>query len=148
VIFLAGILVSGCRQQQPHDFLAPGKWLDLTYDYSSDTIYWPTGKPFELEVESLGRRALALPGDLTKSADVVRLVEGTLSHFGRIDVLINNAGGLIARRGLADVTEDFYRAVMDVNVLTAILCARAVVPGIPSRQFSSASTARSLLSCS
>jgi len=55
VIFLAGILVSGCRQQQPHDFLAPGKWLDLTYDYSSDTIYWPTGKPFELEVESLGR---------------------------------------------------------------------------------------------
>jgi 3-oxoacyl-[acyl-carrier protein] reductase len=104
---------------------------DIAIHYHSSE---PDAEALVVEVESLGRRALALPGDLTKSADVVRLVERTLSHFGRIDVLINNAGGLIARRGLADVTEDFYRAVMDVNVLTAILCARAVVPGMIARR--------------
>jgi len=48
--------------------------------------------------------------------------------LGRIDILVNNAGGLVDRHALVDVTEEFYRAVLDVNVLTTILCCRAVAP--------------------
>ncbi len=37
------------------DLLMSGTWIDLSHDYSSETIYWPTAKRFELQVESAGR---------------------------------------------------------------------------------------------
>ena len=45
----------GCQGASAPDLLSSGTWIDLSYDYSSDTIYWPTAKPFRLEVESVGR---------------------------------------------------------------------------------------------
>jgi kynurenine formamidase len=45
----------GCQRAAVPDLLTSGTWIDLSYDYSPDTIYWPTAKPFQLQVESAGR---------------------------------------------------------------------------------------------
>jgi 3-oxoacyl-[acyl-carrier protein] reductase len=85
------------------------------------------------EIESLGRRAATFGGDLTRGAEVARVVGGAHAHFGRIDVLVNNAGGLLGRHALTDMPEAFFHDVMNVNVLTTFLCCQAVAPGMIAR---------------
>jgi len=85
-------------------------------------------------IAALGRQSAVFQGDLTRSADVARVVEGATARFGRIDILVNNAGGLLGRQALVDMTEAFYHAVLDVNVLTTFLCCRAVAPGMIARR--------------
>ena len=86
------------------------------------------------EIKSLGRHAAVFQGDLTKSADVARVVDGAIARFGRIDILVNNAGGLLGRHALVDMPEAFVHAVLDVNVLTTFLCCKAVAPGMIARK--------------
>ena len=86
------------------------------------------------QLKSLGRQATVFEGDLTKGADVRRVVDGALAQFGRIDILVNNAGGLLGRHGLIDMPEEFFHAVIDVNVLTTFLCCQAVAPGMIARK--------------
>jgi citronellol/citronellal dehydrogenase len=79
------------------------------------------------EVEKLGRRALAVPCNVREFQDVERLRDDTLRAFGRIDVLINNAGAIfVADTG--DWPAGKFDLVMDVNVRGAFLCSRAVLP--------------------
>ena len=85
------------------------------------------------EIKALGRHAAVFQGDLTKSADVTRVVDGANARFGRVDILVNNAGGLLGRHGVAEMPEAFYHAVMNVNVLTTFLCCQAVAPGMIAR---------------
>jgi 3-oxoacyl-[acyl-carrier protein] reductase len=82
------------------------------------------------EIKALGRHAAVFQGDLTKSADVARVVDGANARFGHIDILVNNAGGLLGRHALVDMPEAFFHAVIDVNVLTTFLCCKAVAPGM------------------
>ncbi len=82
------------------------------------------------QVRALGRRALPLEGDVSKNADVHRMVEATLLEFGRIDILINNAA---FRRGEDRVTvdkldEDVWRRVLEVKVTGAFLTSKAIAP--------------------
>ena len=79
-------------------------------------------------VKGLGGEALAVPTDVTDSEQVNRLVSTALDHFGRVDVLINNAGAVQenVRKPLWDITDDEWRMVMDVNLNGAFYCARAV----------------------
>ncbi|MFV1980505.1 MAG: cyclase family protein, partial [Rhodothermia bacterium] len=60
ILFVAGaaILLTGCseKQQQPLDF-ATGTWHDLSYDLSSETVYWPTAEPFKLDTVAYGETA-------------------------------------------------------------------------------------------
>ena len=81
------------------------------------------------EVESRGRTALIQGTDVTDAAQVEALVAATLSRFGRIDILINNAG--IGRFGPVDAlpVEDFD-AMVAVNLRAPFLCTRAVVPAM------------------
>ena len=80
------------------------------------------------EVEELGREALAIPTDVTDSEQVGRLISTALDHFGRIDVMINNAGAVQenVRKPIWDISDDEWRMVMDVNLTGAFYCARAV----------------------
>jgi 3-oxoacyl-[acyl-carrier protein] reductase len=74
-----------------------------------------------------GVAALACPGDVSHADQVRAVVDRTLERFGRVDVLVNNAG--IIRRGSIDtVTEDDWRQVLDVNATGPFLLCRAVVP--------------------
>jgi NAD(P)-dependent dehydrogenase (short-subunit alcohol dehydrogenase family) len=67
------------------------------------------------EIEALGRRALAVPSDVTDPEQCQSLVAATLAEFGRLDVLVNNAGGA-QTKGISKWDEDEYRQVMALNL--------------------------------
>lgn len=80
-------------------------------------------------IEAAGGTALLYRADVTQSAEVSALVEATCAAFGdRIDVLVNVAGGMIARKTLAEMDEAFFDAVMDLNLKSTFLVTKAVVP--------------------
>jgi len=79
-------------------------------------------------VEGNGGRALLAGGDVTKPATIADLVAKTLAAFGRIDVLVNNAGGLVKRVPIAEVTDELFDEVVRLNVWSVMACCRAVVP--------------------
>jgi 7-alpha-hydroxysteroid dehydrogenase len=78
-------------------------------------------------IEERGRRGLAVETDVTKTEDLERLVATTLDEFGRIDLLVNNAGGTGPRPAL-DTSERFFEAALRMNVTQAFLLTRLVVP--------------------
>lgn len=54
-VYLLMFAAIGCARTTDADLLNSGTWVDLSYDFSPETIYWPTAKLFQLEVESAGR---------------------------------------------------------------------------------------------
>ena len=82
------------------------------------------------EVKSAGGEALLVSGDVTKSANVKRIVADALAGFGRIDVLVNNAGGLVQRTKIEDYSEDFLHQVLDLNVIQVAMFMHEVVPAM------------------
>ena len=79
------------------------------------------------QIEKIGRKAIAIGGDLAIKANVDLLVNETLENFGTIDILVNNAGTLVERRGFETMDESLWNRVMDVNLKSAFLCSRAVI---------------------
>src|ERR687894_1308895 len=69
--------------------------------------------PVAEEVEDTGAKVLALAADVSKSADVERLVGETVERFGRIDVLVNNAGVLGPRVEILEYPEEEWRRGID-----------------------------------
>jgi len=82
------------------------------------------------EVKAAGSEALLVGGDVTKSANVKRIVADALAGFGRIDVLVNNAGGLVQRTRIEDYTEAFLHQVLDLNVIQVAMFMHEVVPAM------------------
>ena len=80
------------------------------------------------EVEKSGGKALLVAGDVAHSAVCRELVEKTVVQFGRIDVLVNNAGGLIQRVPIETMTDELFDQVMFLNVRSVLTCTAAVVP--------------------
>lgn len=81
------------------------------------------------EIESGGGKAIAVPGDMTNQSDVENLVAEARIAFGNsIDVLVNVVGGLVARRSLREMDEQFFEKVMRLNVTSTFLTTKAVVP--------------------
>ncbi len=79
------------------------------------------------EIEALGRKAIAVQGDVSKDADVERMFGAVDEHMGPLWGLVNNAG-ITGRIGRLDETETVdLQATMDINVVGALLCARAAV---------------------
>jgi 3-oxoacyl-[acyl-carrier protein] reductase len=80
-------------------------------------------------IKEAGGEAIAVKGDMTKQADVDNLVAETRKAFGdAIDILVNVVGGLVARKTLAEMDEEFFEYVMKLNVTSTFLTAKAVVP--------------------
>jgi len=80
------------------------------------------------DVRAGGADALLVGGDLSQPANATRIVAHTLAEFGRIDVLINNAGGLVKRTRIEDYSEDFLRQVIALNVIQVAMFMREVIP--------------------
>lgn len=86
------------------------------------------GEQAQAACETLGTdRTMPFAGDLSLEIDARALVDATLARFGRIDILINNAGGGILRPFL-DHTPETLRATIDRNLWTAIWCSWLVLP--------------------
>ncbi|CAJ1581189.1 SDR family oxidoreductase [[Mycobacterium] wendilense] len=76
------------------------------------------------EIEALGRRALTVPTDVTSAEECQALVDATVSEFGRIDVLLNNAGGG-ETKSLMKWTDEEWHQVLDLNLSSAWYLSRA-----------------------
>lgn len=71
-----------------------------------------------------GGEALAVPGDISRIDDVRRMIEAVVVHFGRIDLLVNNAG-IQVWKPLLDLEERDWDAVINVNLKGCFLCTQA-----------------------
>ncbi|MBI5475089.1 MAG: glucose 1-dehydrogenase [Ignavibacteriae bacterium] len=81
------------------------------------------------EITAAGGKAVAVQADVTKPADVQRLVSEARSAFGgTFDILVNVAGGLMGRKKIDEMDEAFWDAVMDVNLKSVFLVTKAVLP--------------------
>ena len=80
------------------------------------------------DVKAVGAEAALVSGDVTQSANVKRIVAGALDAFGRIDVLINNAGGLVGRTKIDDYTEEYIGKVLALNVIHVAMFMHEVIP--------------------
>jgi 3-oxoacyl-[acyl-carrier protein] reductase len=84
-------------------------------------------------VEALGRKAATFKGDLVRRDEAGALVASVLARFGRVDVLVNNAGDLVERRPFLEMPEALWRQVLDLNLSSALFVSQAVVPGMIER---------------
>ncbi len=80
-------------------------------------------------IEAAGGQAIAVRGDMTRQADVENVVAEARKAFGdNIDVLVNVVGGMVARKPLAEMDEEFFEGVMKLNVTSVFLTTQAVAP--------------------
>lgn len=86
---------------------------------------------------SKGQKAIAISGDLTKEADANALVAKTVETFGSLDILINNAGSLVARRMLNEMEAEFWHKVMDINLTSMMFVTKAAAPHLAKNEASS-----------
>jgi 3-oxoacyl-[acyl-carrier protein] reductase len=77
------------------------------------------------EIRRGGGEALLLQRDITEADAAEDLIRRTIEAFGRLDVLVNNAGGMVARRPLDSVDDEFFDAVIDLNVRQLVHACRA-----------------------
>jgi 7-alpha-hydroxysteroid dehydrogenase len=77
------------------------------------------------DVRARGRRALAVPTDVTRTEDLEQLVDATVAEFGRVDVLVNNAGGTMPAPAMR-TSERFFEAALRFNVTSAFLLTKLV----------------------
>jgi 3-oxoacyl-[acyl-carrier protein] reductase len=77
-------------------------------------------------IHQAGGTAMIVRADVTSAAEIQAMVDEVRRRWGRIDALVNNAGDLLARRTLADMTEDYWDQIMALNLKSAFLCTQAV----------------------
>ena len=81
------------------------------------------------EITSAGGEAILFQGDMTSQQDVDGLIACTLEAFGAsIDILVNVAGGLVARKTLDEMDLDFFNKVIQLNLNSTFLATKAVIP--------------------
>lgn len=84
------------------------------------------------EIEAAGGKAILVQADVTKQADVSKLVDASREAFGdTIDILVNVTGGLVARKALDEMDEEFFNHVMQLNATSTFMVSKAAVPHMP-----------------
>jgi 2-deoxy-D-gluconate 3-dehydrogenase len=84
------------------------------------------------EIQSNGVRAEGIQVDVTREAEIQRMVTQTVAALGRVDILVNNAG-ITMRKEPQDLSADEWDLVLDVNLRAAFLASRAVYPHMKSQ---------------
>jgi NAD(P)-dependent dehydrogenase (short-subunit alcohol dehydrogenase family) len=87
------------------------------------------------EVRALGSRALAVRADVSCKAEVQAMVQAALDAFGRVDVLVNNAGTAGPEAPLEDIPEEQWDRTLDVHLKGTFLCCQAVLPHMKAQQY-------------
>lgn len=84
------------------------------------------------DIKAAGGSAFAMQGDLCDPKGAKDLVAATVEAFGGVDILVNNTGGLIARKTLAEMSLDHWQAVMDLNVTSTVAMIKECLPHMKS----------------
>ena len=85
------------------------------------------------EIEALGRKTLTMGGDITIEEDVTAIADGALEKFGKIDVLVNNAG-VTAQDSFLDLPYRRWRLILSVNLDGTFVCSKIVLPHMLEKQ--------------
>ncbi|WP_165733146.1 SDR family NAD(P)-dependent oxidoreductase [Polaribacter sp. 20A6] len=113
-------------------FIDNGAHVAIHYFSSADTanqlVEYATSK---------GQKAIAIAGDLTKEADANKVVEKTIEALGSLDILINNAGSLVARKLIGEMEAEFWHKVMDINMTSMMFVTKAAAPHLAKNDNSS-----------
>lgn len=104
------------------ELAASGCDLVLSYRSNADAA-----TALRAELLGLGASCELVQADVTVDGDIERLFDGALARFGRIDGLVNNAGATMHIGPLAETPADVVRAVIELNLTAAVLCARQAV---------------------
>ena len=98
----------------------------VVVNYFNNAAY---GEATVKAIKDAGGEAVAIAGDMTRQADVENLVAEAVKAFGdSIDILVNVVGGLVARKPLAEMDEEFFEYVMKLNVTSTFLTMKQIVP--------------------
>ncbi|MDN3667592.1 SDR family NAD(P)-dependent oxidoreductase [Algibacter miyuki] len=130
VLITAG--AQGIGESITKHFIDSGAHVAIHYFSSADTA-----NQLMEYAKSKGQKAVAISGDLTKEADVNSVVEKTVEVLGGIDILINNAGSLVARKMLNEMEAKFWHKVMDINMTSMMFVTRAAAPYLAKNNHSS-----------
>jgi NAD(P)-dependent dehydrogenase (short-subunit alcohol dehydrogenase family) len=111
--------------------LAAAQGYDVAVNYARDK---EAAAAVVADVEKAGRRAAAIQADVSREEDVARLFETIDAKLGRLTDLVYNAGitGPVSR--IENLSTDAAREILDINVLGAVLCARAAIPRLSKAQ--------------
>ena len=90
--------------------------------------------PFQAEIEALGRRALPLPLEVRSLDSIRTMVEAAVAHYGKIDVLVNNAGCNVRKLAL-DITWDDWNLVLETNLRGTFFVSQAVARHMIARKY-------------
>lgn len=110
-------------------FAREGAAVGVNYAKSSESAHQLVD-----DIRKSGGQAIALQADVARAADVQAMVEETLAQFGKIDVLVNNAG-VIQKANIQTLTEASLDEMISVNFKGIIHCTRAVVPHMIQRHY-------------
>jgi NAD(P)-dependent dehydrogenase (short-subunit alcohol dehydrogenase family) len=80
------------------------------------------------EIEAMGRRALAIRVDVSEPEEVNAMFEATLEEFGRVDIMVNNAGLSHIYTLMEDVQTEDYAAIINTNITGTYRCNQRVIP--------------------
>ena len=129
-------LVTGAGSQ-----VGMGKAICLTLakegcDIVSTDIDFEGAKQTAAAVKALGRKAIALKVDVTKTSEVEEMTKAALKEFGKVDILVNTAGGN-AKFGdsFIESKKGTWEKNMDLNLYGTMNCAQAVLPGMIQRKY-------------
>jgi NAD(P)-dependent dehydrogenase (short-subunit alcohol dehydrogenase family) len=85
------------------------------------------------QMRDAGRDVLGIQADITRQAEVDRLFQQAVGHYGRLDVLVNNAGRSM-RGKVLDTTPEQFQELMELNLIALVRCTRAAVPHLLRQQ--------------
>ncbi len=104
-------------------FGACGAGVVVHYNQSADAA-----RQVASDIEASGGKAVTVQADVTVTAQIGRLVRQATEALGRIDVLINNAGDLVGRFPLTEITDEAFDRVLNLNARSMVMACREVVP--------------------
>jgi len=86
------------------------------------------------KIAATGARVVTIQADMRNAAEIARMVKSAVEQLGPIDILVNNAGSLVARMTLAQLSEEGWDEVIDLNLKSVALCSQAVAAAMVERK--------------